>query len=161
MGDPTEKDHTITFTETRFRIPLSLWGIFSYFPTTRPTQNDLLDPTDVYMLTPSRWNPHSDVYARNEESMLDWEGNMKELKDREVRFVLHEIPDDEEMVSALHILAEEGATIDAVLTLTPVPEWEGRSSVPSIEVEEGATSDAVLIKTPIPEWGWGELSTLN
>ena len=35
--DPTVDDHTITFLETGFRIPLSLWGIFSYFPTSKPT----------------------------------------------------------------------------------------------------------------------------
>ena len=40
VTDPTEEDHAITFPETGFRIPLSLWGIFSYFPTTKPTQNN-------------------------------------------------------------------------------------------------------------------------
>jgi hypothetical protein len=30
----------------------------------------------------SSWNPHSDVYARNEENMLDWNGHMVEPKDR-------------------------------------------------------------------------------
>ena len=29
--DPTVDGHAITFVETGFRIPLSLWGIFSYF----------------------------------------------------------------------------------------------------------------------------------
>ena len=31
-------------------------------------------------LTPTTWNPHSDTYVINEESMLDWEGNMKHEK---------------------------------------------------------------------------------
>ena len=116
VDDPSEEDHAITFTETGFRIPLSLWGTFSFFPTSKPTKAELDDPTDVYLLTPSRWNPHTDAYAKNEESMLDWEGNMKPLKERAVRVVLDEIPDDEAMVSALHVCPEEGAYIDALLS---------------------------------------------
>ena len=36
--DPTVDDHTITFMEIGVRIPLSLWGIFSYFPTSKPVE---------------------------------------------------------------------------------------------------------------------------
>ena len=33
--------------------------------------------TILFLLTPDEpWDPHLEVYARNEESMLDWEGNM-------------------------------------------------------------------------------------
>jgi hypothetical protein len=53
VSDPSEEDHAITFPETGFRIPLSLWGVFSYFPTTRPSREDLQSPEDVYMLTPN------------------------------------------------------------------------------------------------------------
>ena len=45
--DPTVDDHAITFVEMGFRIPLSLWGIFSYFPTSKPTHDDLLNPNEV------------------------------------------------------------------------------------------------------------------
>ena len=38
--DPTVDDHTIMFKEMGFRIPLSLWGIFSYLPTSKPTHDD-------------------------------------------------------------------------------------------------------------------------
>ena len=34
---PTEEHHAITFQETNFRIPLSLHGTFSYFPTSKPS----------------------------------------------------------------------------------------------------------------------------
>ena len=121
LGDPTEEDHAITFPGTGFRIPLSLWGTFSYFPTSKPAQSDLVDPTDVYILTPSQWNPHSDVHAKNEEAMLDWEGNMKPLSQREVRVVLDEIPEEDAMVSALHICPREEATIDALLSQDTEP----------------------------------------
>ena len=69
---PTGDDHAITFMETGFRIPLSLLGIFSYFPTSKPTHDDLINPTEVYILFPATWNPHSDTYSANEESMLEF-----------------------------------------------------------------------------------------
>ena len=71
VDDLSEDDHAIVFPETGFRIPLSLWGTFSYFPMTKPTTADLNNPDEVYLLTPSRWNTHMDAYAQNEESMLD------------------------------------------------------------------------------------------
>ena len=49
LDDPSEEDHAITFPETGFRIPLSLWGVFSYFSTTKPTENDLVEPDEVYV----------------------------------------------------------------------------------------------------------------
>jgi len=63
VTNPAESDHAIEFPETGFWIPLSLWGIFSYFTTSKPTHKALVEPMDVYLLTPTRWNPHSNVYA--------------------------------------------------------------------------------------------------
>ena len=91
--DPTVYNHAMTFVETGFRIPLSLWGIFSYFPTSKPMHDDLLNPNEVYILSPATWNPHSDAYSVNEESMLDWEGNMQPKKDRQHRIVLDDVED--------------------------------------------------------------------
>ena len=50
--DPTVKDHAIEFCETGFKIPLLLWGVFSYFPTSKPTEEFLQETEEVYMLTP-------------------------------------------------------------------------------------------------------------
>ena len=122
LEDPSEEDHAITFPDTGFRIPLSLWGTFSYFPTSKPTVSDLEDPAEVHLLTPTTWNPHSDVYAKNEESMLDWEGNMKPVKDREVRVVLDDVPVDEALASALSLCPQEGAMIDTLLSDDVKPE---------------------------------------
>ena len=83
VEDPTIEDHSIFFKDYDFRIPMSLWGIFSYFPTTKPTSQMLEDTDDVFLLTPDgQWNPHSDVCPRNEETTMDLEGNMVEKKDR-------------------------------------------------------------------------------
>ena len=79
--DPKDSDHSTMFNSTGFQILLYLWGIFSYFSTWCPTKEDLLAGHDVYVLSPSRWDPHSEVYGQNEANMTDWEGNVKEPKD--------------------------------------------------------------------------------
>ena len=107
VNSPTEEHHTITFQETNFRIPLSLHGTFSYFPTSKPSIQELEEPDDVYVLTPTIWNPHSDAYVFNEESMLDWEGNMIHEKDHEKRVVLEDIPSDDTMISSLALCDKE------------------------------------------------------
>jgi len=49
---------------------------FSYFVSRRP-KNAELEECNVLLMTPGGpRNSHSDVYARNEENMMDWEGNM-------------------------------------------------------------------------------------
>ena len=110
--DPTVDDHAITVVEMRFRIPLSLWGIFSYFLASKPTPDDLLNPNEVYILSPATWNPHSDAYSANEESMLDWEGNMQPKKDRQHRSVPDDVEDDSNMVASLSITPLEQEAID-------------------------------------------------
>ena len=110
--DPTVDDHAITFVETGYRIPLSLWGIFSYFPTSKPTHDDLLNPNEVYILSPATWNPHPDAYSANEESMSDWEGNMHPKKDRQHWIVLDDVEDDSNMVASLSITPLEQEAID-------------------------------------------------
>ena len=110
--DPTADDHTITFVETGFWIPLSLWGIFSYFPTSKPTHADLLNPDEVYILSPATWNPHSNAYSTNEESMLDWEGNMQPKRDRQHQIVLDDVEEDINMVASLSSTSLEQEAVD-------------------------------------------------
>ena len=87
-------DQALVFKETGFRIPLSIHGIFSFFPTTKPTENELQVGHDVYILTPECWNPHTDTYSENEASMLDWEGNMRERSEWTNKIVLDEVNSD-------------------------------------------------------------------
>ena len=86
-------DHSIYFPDNDLRILLSLWGVFSYFNTSKPSTEQMMDAEDVYLLTPSMMNPHCDAYATNEENMLDWEGNMVQRKNR-VQILLSDIPED-------------------------------------------------------------------
>ena len=116
VDNPTGDDHAIIFQETGFKIPLALWGTFSYFPSTKPTHQMLSSPPDIYILTPSNWNPHSDAYAQNEESMLDWSGQMKEMKDRSRVVIVDELPEDQAMISALIISEKEQVYVDKVFS---------------------------------------------
>ena len=113
--DPTVDDHAITFMEMGFRIPLSLWGIFSYFLTSKPAHDDLLNPNEVYILSPATWSPHSNAYSTNEETMLDWEGNMQPKKDCQHWIVLDDVEEDVNMVASLLITPLEQEAIDTHL----------------------------------------------
>ena len=113
ISSPTEEHHAITFQETNFRIPLTLHGTFSYFPTSKPSTQELDEPEDVYVLTPTTWNPHSDAYVISEESMLDWEGHMKHEKDHEKRVVLEDIPSDDTIISSLALCEKEQMAVSS------------------------------------------------
>ena len=112
VSSPTEEHHSIMFEETNFQISLPLYGTFSYFPTTKPSTKDLEEPGDVYVLTPTTWNPHSDA-SINEESMLDWEGHMRNERDHEKRVVLDDIPSDATMISSLAVCEKEEKIISS------------------------------------------------
>jgi hypothetical protein len=71
LDDPSENDHALTFPETGFRIPLSLREVFSYFPTTKSTMDDLAELNDVYLLTPTRWIPHTDEREKSFEGCVN------------------------------------------------------------------------------------------
>ena len=61
VDDPSVDNQAIIFKETGFRIPLQLWGVFSYFPSLKPDAATVAQSNNVYLLTPSNWNPHSDA----------------------------------------------------------------------------------------------------
>jgi hypothetical protein len=123
---PTVDDHSIFFpAETKFRIPMSLWGIFSYFPTSKPTAQDMKESDQVYMLTPSRWDPHQSAYAENEESILDWEGNVIKAKDRQhVLPVLLYIVEDTAMAASVQIGSIKVAAINRVMGTTTNDDYD-------------------------------------
>ena len=99
--DLTQEDHAIICKGYDFHIPLQLHGIFSYFVTRKPdvaslegAHEPLNYATEIYTLTPTRWNPHTDIYALNEESIIDWEGNIKDRSHRDVKIILDKIGDE-------------------------------------------------------------------
>jgi hypothetical protein len=69
---------------------------------------------DTYLLTPSRWNPHDDLYTTNEENMLDWEGNMVTKKDQ-VQVLLLEVAKDTALAASVQISSVKNCAIDTIL----------------------------------------------
>ena len=114
VTSPSEDDHSLYFPDDGFRIPLSLWGVFSYFPSSKPTASMLEHSDDVYLITPERWDPHDEAYAVNEENMLDWEGHMIDRK-RRPQVLLSDIPEDDVMAASVTISAAESHEIDRLL----------------------------------------------
>ena len=93
---------------------MKLNGIFSYFPTSKPDTHEIdqCDPQNVLYLSPrGEWNPFSQVYAKNEANMTDYEGNMVEEKYR-TKILLSEIPEDETLSEDLQIASAESKCID-------------------------------------------------
>ena len=54
----------------------------------------LNNATEIYTLTPMRWNPHTDAYAQNKGSIVDWEGNIKDKSNRDIKIVLEDVGDE-------------------------------------------------------------------
>ena len=95
VNNPQIEDHSLYFKDKDLRIPMSLDGILSYFPTAKPTVQDLEECENILYLTPeTSWDPHTDVYARNEENMVDHEGKMIEKQHR-MKILLSEVTEDE------------------------------------------------------------------
>ena len=141
MADPDETAHSLFFTETNFRIPLSLWGIFSYLPVSKPSEDELTSNDDVYLLTPSRWNPHSSAYASNESNMLDWQGNIKPVTDRQT-ILLSDIPDDDSVSSAVAMGSiETKAILDILDSIDEEPPAPTFHKVP-LDADEVASTYA-------------------
>eukprot|EP00957_Ditylum_brightwellii_P159413 12134783-Ditylum_brightwellii.AAC.1 len=72
----TVDDQAITFPGEGLRIPLGLWEIFSYFPTSKSSIKEVNTSKNVYTLTPNRWNPNIKQYANYEQNLIDWEGKV-------------------------------------------------------------------------------------
>ena len=94
--------------------------IFSNFVTRKPDIESVVDAdqpsicaTEIYTLTPTKWNPHTDAYALNEESIVDWEGNIWEKGHYDIKIVLDEI--DDEYQSQYKISAMEALHMDKVI----------------------------------------------
>lgn len=105
--------HAIEFAKTGFRIPLGLWGVFSYFPFSKLTVEFLRDCGDVYLLTPTNWDPHQIDYSQHEDRMMDWKGNVTGKS--ETRLILLDVPDLSPMILAMQVSSVETARMNLVL----------------------------------------------
>lgn len=62
------------------RLPLQIYGIISFLPVRTPNETELLEIEIELEITPNvpYWNPHDQVYQDQEESMLTFQGEVKE-----------------------------------------------------------------------------------
>ena len=96
-GEPTVSDYCLEFPNSDLRIPLQLLGTFSYFHSRLPNIDELYS-CDKLFITPDAddWNPHCDSYEMNERSILNYEGEITDPKNR-TRRVMGTIDEGEEV----------------------------------------------------------------
>ena len=77
---PSIAHHSLYFPPEDIRISLALNGIVSYFPCRKPRGEEISNPKLILNLTPrlDSWNPHDDAYQRQEETMVDFSGDVKQ-----------------------------------------------------------------------------------
>ena len=97
--NPTQNHYSIYFKETKLRIPLAFHGVFSYFPTRLPSDQDMSDVVEVLHLTLDilQWNPHSEAYDQDEYNMLDFQGRIIK-NEHSARILISDLEDDDAMV---------------------------------------------------------------
>ena len=69
---------------------------------------------EVYILTPSRWDPHNPVYLSNEMNMLDWQGD-EQKRDRQ-QILLEDIQEDVNLSATSYIGPVETHAIEELLS---------------------------------------------
>ena len=77
----------------------------------KPTVDALEAGNDLYILTPTTWDLHTDVHATNVDNILDWKGNIKEKREWASQVVLEDV-DDHIDASSLIISVIEMKTIN-------------------------------------------------
>jgi hypothetical protein len=93
LTDPTIEDHCILLsgTEPTARIPLQLYGTFSFFHTRKPTDDEIIGCTKIIMTPDSEfWNPYCESFALNEKAMTTFSGEMSELSHRERHLMIND-----------------------------------------------------------------------
>ena len=82
--EPSIKDHGIIHKVLSLRILLKLNAIFSFFHSRKLTHLEM-ENEDKSFFTPSseNLNPYSKHYSENEESMIDWQGDIISTKIRQ------------------------------------------------------------------------------
>ena len=145
VQDPTENDHAIVFPDESLRIPLQLNGIFSYFHSRMPTSQEIDECTKI-IITPDStdWDPHNESYALNEESMLDWHGNMMESRYRK-RYII-ERPLQDADIAAVSIASFESHVDENIAKA-----FSSMEVNPASGCESGAQIEASIFATSLNE----------
>jgi len=118
-GEVTRECHSIICSDPELRIPLHLDGVFSCFKTRKLIEDEQLncEEYDYVMLTPDGvWDPHDEVYAENDASYRDWQGEIVERPPKKKMKIIDERDYTEFEVDAVRF----EAAIDAVVATNDV-----------------------------------------
>jgi hypothetical protein len=79
-NNPTNQSHAISFpNDDGYTIPLLLKGVTLYFPTRRPTLGEYEQCRQIELIYEApEWNPHSISFTRQEESMINSFGRVRD-----------------------------------------------------------------------------------
>ena len=69
---------------------------------------------EICMLTTDQFIPRGDLYAANEDNIMDWEGNMVEKKHR-TKILLSEVEDNKAMAASMPVSGIDSRAINIVL----------------------------------------------
>ena len=84
----TEEGHTIRERDTGLFITLQLRSIFSYFPSRKPSDDDLVDGVMVVMTPEGQtWDAYDQTFADNERSLTNKKGKLRPPKYVQKEFV--------------------------------------------------------------------------
>ena len=110
VDDPNEHHHAIVFPDDDLSIPLRLNGTFSYFHSRIPTFDEVKFKDPIFLTPDSdNWDPYAEHFTTNEESMVDWEGNMAPKRHRKEHVLDLNVSVDESTYDS----AVEAATISS------------------------------------------------
>ena len=92
--DSTSKDHCIKFSGGELKIPLNIKVTFSFFHTSRPTDDELQSCDNIF-ITPDRQhcNPYCTSYELNERYMLNYKRGITQEKFQEHNLVDYDMDD--------------------------------------------------------------------
>ena len=169
VEDPSEYNHAITVPSVTvddepFRIPLSLDGVVSYFPTRKPTwdeYNGTPEERVIHMTASSpEWDPSSNRFSQEEDAMLDRDGRMrdepKSWTQKRYVAVLNSIPQqgvcDGDLSEALHGTVTFDPGGKTVSKRDPRPT---RRPTRIASITSGKRRRAIGPKTLAKNWGIG------
>ncbi|KAL7538844.1 hypothetical protein ACHAXR_009411 [Thalassiosira sp. AJA248-18] len=121
----TRESHSIISRRDNIRIPLRLKGVFSYFASRKLTSDELenCEEMETLCLTPNsrRWNPHCDSYANNDDSFLDFRGELQYPLPKKRRLINEDEVEDEAEISSFRIMDDQWENaIDAAIAASDI-----------------------------------------
>ena len=81
--NPSIENHSMLCEDAKLHIHFELNGTFTSFKTRKPTNHEL-EVCDKIFITPdsTTWDPYSEHFAKNENAMLDCNGELIDLAER-------------------------------------------------------------------------------